>query len=414
MRPARYVAVLAVTLVLEIALCLFLFNNIGNVRQDAVAVNECVKSVEINYPNQDAYSKELDYVLLSEDGTVLYSTRDGLSESINEAVSNGDTILDIDGIGKILIHNSTEESVNSYKNSIIAVIVASTLIQVLIIVIYLYRIKRTLIDPFKNMNEFAVRVAGGDLDIPLMVDGKHVFGEFTEAFDLMRTELKKARLAEREANEAKKELVAKLSHDIKTPVASIKSASEVGYEITKEDKTKEYFNQINVKADQIKVLVDNLFNSSVQDVTAISVSAVEYSSDILAPIIRNSDYLGKASSFEVPSARIYVDKLRIQQVFDNLFMNSYKYADTDIEVSCDLEDEYLVVSVRDKGPGVSENELPLLREKYKRGSNSDGKDGAGLGLYLTDYFMNEMDGRLVIENAAPGLKVSVYIRVVEG
>ena len=221
MRPARYVAVLAVTLVLEIALCLFLFNNIGNVRQDAVAVNECVKSVEINYPNQDAYSKELDYVLLSEDGMVLYSTRDGLSESINEAVSNGDTILDIDGIGKILIHNSTEESVNSYKNSIIAVIVASTLIQVLIIVIYLYRIKRTLIDPFKNMNEFAVRVAGGDLDIPLMVDGKHVFGEFTEAFDLMRTELKKARLAEREANEAKKELVAKLSHDIKTPVASI-------------------------------------------------------------------------------------------------------------------------------------------------------------------------------------------------
>ena len=291
---------------------------------------------------------------------------------------------------------------------------AATLIQAVILVLYVYSVKRNVTDPFKEMNEFAVRVAGGDLDIPLKVDGKHVFGEFTEAFDLMRTELKKARLAERQANEDKKELVAKLSHDIKTPVASIKSASEVGYEITKEDKTKQYFNQINVKADQIKVLVDNLFYSSVQDITEITVAPVEYSSDILVPIIRNSDYLGKASSFEVPPVRIFADKLRMQQVFDNIFMNSYKYAGTDIDVECGLEGEYLIVSLRDKGPGVPEEELPLLREKYKRGSNSEGKDGAGLGLYLTDYFMNEMDGRLVIANAAPGLKVSVYIRIVEG
>ncbi len=414
MRTRRYVAALAVTVVLEIVFCLFVFNKIGNIRQDTVAVNECVKSIETNYPDQDKYNTSLDYVLISGDGEVLYRTGDGLSETVNDAVSNGDTILDVEGVGKVLIHNSTEDSIDSYKRSIIAAVVAATLIQVVILVLYVYSIKRNVTDPFKEMNEFAVRVAGGDLDIPLKVDGKHVFGEFTEAFDLMRTELKKARLAEREANEAKKELVAKLSHDIKTPVASIKSASEVGYEITKEEKTKTYFNQINVKADQIKVLVDNLFNSSVQDVTAISVTPLEYSSGIIAEIIKNSDYLGKAGAFTVPEAKIFVDKLRIQQVFDNLFMNSYKYADTDVEVSCVLEDEYLVVSVSDKGPGVSENDLPLLREKYKRGSNAEGKDGAGLGLYLTDYFMNEMDGKLVIENAAPGLKVSVYIRTVEG
>ena len=414
MRTRRYVAALAVTVVLEIVFCLFVFNKIGNISQDTVAVNECVKSIETYYPDQDKYSRALEYVLISGDGEVLYRTGDGLSETVNDAVSNGDTILDVEGVGKILIHNSTEDSIDSYKRSIIAAVVAATLIQAVILVLYVYSVKRNVTDPFKEMNEFAVRVAGGDLDIPLKVDGKHVFGEFTEAFDLMRTELKKARLAERQANEDKKELVAKLSHDIKTPVASIKSASEVGYEITKEDKTKQYFNQINVKADQIKVLVDNLFYSSVQDITEITVAPVEYSSDILAPIIRNSDYLGKASSFEVPPVRIFADKLRMQQVFDNIFMNSYKYAGTDIDVECGLEGEYLIVSLRDKGPGVPEEELPLLREKYKRGSNSEGKDGAGLGLYLTDYFMNEMDGRLVIANAAPGLKVSVYIRTMEG
>ena len=230
---------------------------------------------------------------------------------------------------------------------------------------------------------------------------------------MMRTELKKARRAEKEANDAKKEMVAKLSHDIKTPVASIKSSSEIGYEISKDEKTKHYFNLINEKSDQVTTLVANLFNSSVNDITEIAVTPMEYGSDILEPIIKNSDYLNKAGSFTVPEVRIFVDKLRIQQVFDNLFMNSYKYADTDIEVSCDLVDDYLKVSIRDKGPGVAENEIPLLREKYKRGSNCEGKDGAGLGLYLTDYFIRQMDGKLDIINAHPGLNVSVFIRTIE-
>ncbi len=412
MRPIRYVAVLAVTLVLETALCLFLFNNIGNVRQDVVAVNECVKSVEINYPDQSLYSTDLDYVLLSEDETVLYKTRDGLSETVNEAVGNGDTILDIDidGIGKILIHNSTEESVNSYKNSIIAVIVASALIQTLIIFIYLYRIKKTLIDPFKRMNEFAVRVAGGDLDIPLKVDGKHLFGEFTEAFDLMRTELKRARLAEKQANDAKKEMVAKLSHDIKTPVASIKSSSEIGYEISKDEKTKHYFNLINEKSDQVTALVANLFNSSINDITEIAVNPAKYNSDILYSIIRNSDYLNKASKFTVPEADIYVDKLRLQQVFDNIFMNSYKYANTGIDVEVSSGNDFLEVKIKDHGPGVDPEEIPLLKEKYKRGGNASDKDGAGLGLFLSDYFITNMDGALLLDSDGSGFEVTVKIR----
>ena len=141
-----------------------------------------------------------------------------------------------------------------------------------------FYLKRTVTDPFRELNDFAVRVAGGNLDMPLKMDKAHVFGSFTEAFDMMRTELKKARRAEKEANDAKKEMVAKLSHDIKTPVASIKSSSEIGYEISKDEKTRHYFNLINEKSDQVTTLVANLFNSSVNDITEISVTPLEYSS----------------------------------------------------------------------------------------------------------------------------------------
>lgn len=418
MKKGFFAVLLILSFLVEAALCIVLYNKLEDVKQDVVAVNACLKQIENNYGDESQYSTDIDYTLIDNDGNVLFKTADDLSESVTEAVSNSDSIVDVvvDGevVGKMIVHNTTSNLVARYKILLIGGIAVISLLQLIVIAGFYIYLRRTITEPFGKLNDFAVRVAGGNLDMPLNMDKAHVFGSFTEAFDMMRVELKKARQAEKEANDAKKEMVAKLSHDIKTPVASIKSSSEIGYEISKDEKTRHYFNLINEKSDQVTTLVANLFNSSVNDITEISVTPLEYNSEILETIIRSSDYLNKAGAFEVPRAQIYVDKLRIQQVFDNLFMNSYKYADTDIDVECEKGSGYIVVSIRDKGPGVAENELPLLREKYKRGSNSEGKDGAGLGLYLTDYFMNEMDGKLVIENASPGLKLSVYIRTVEG
>ncbi|MBR6483380.1 MAG: HAMP domain-containing histidine kinase, partial [Clostridiales bacterium] len=359
-------------------------------------------------------SRELDYVVLDEQGKVVYKTADGLSGSVNDAIKHNDTILDLEkhpGF-KIVINNTSSEQVREYKNGIIISILSLSLVQLILVISYYLYLHKTIIIPFKKLKDFSSRVAGGNLDIPLEMDRKNIFGSFTESFDIMRQELKKARAAEKKANDDKKEMVAKLSHDIKTPVASIKSSSEIGYEMAKDQKIKDYFNMINIKSDQITVLVDNLFNSSVQDITEIPVSPVEVRSDIVYDLIRNSDYLNKASAFEIPECSVFADKLRLQQSFDNIFMNSYKYADTDIEVKSYIMDEYLVIEISDKGPGVSENELPLLKEKYKRGSDAKAKDGAGLGLYLTDYFLTNMDGKLELRNNEPGFTAVLYLRAI--
>ena len=56
-------------------------------------------------------------------------------------------------------------------------------------------------------------------------------------------------------------------------------------------------------------------------------------------------------------------------------------------------------------------ELPVLKEKYKRGSNVSEQDGAGLGLYLTNLFVEKMGGKLALENGEPGFVVCLYIRL---
>lgn len=416
MKKSPFIIVLILIFIAEALMCYFMLTRIKDIKTDPVKVNECMYSISLNYGDTSKYNTQLDYVVIDNDENLVYKTRDGLSETINDAIKTRGLILDltVDGevVGKVIFDYSMDRQLEDVKKDIVILFVVVGVLQVVIVAAWYVYIDMKVVKPFKKLNSFATRVAEGNLDLPLTMDKGHVFGEFTEAFDLMRTELKKARAAEKKASDDKKEMVAKLSHDIKTPVASIKSTSEIGFEVTKEERTKEMFNVINVKTDQIKSLVDNLFNSSVGDVTEIAVNPGNYESGDILSLIKNSDYLNRAGSFNIPGCTVYMDKLRLQQVFDNIFMNSYKYADTDIRVDPEIAEEYLIIRISDEGPGVKDEEVPLLKEKYKRGSNSSDKDGAGLGLYLTNYFMEKMDGKLTLRNLEKGFEVAVYLRII--
>ena len=230
MKKAPFIFLILLSFLLETILCYSLYQKISFAEQDPVVVNRCRMSVADHFGEEELYDRSLDYVVLDTTGQVLFRTKDGLSENISAAVRNSDTILTIekDGTnqGTILIRNTVTDKIQSLKKQIILVIVICAFIQIALIVYYFLYLKKRITDPFHQLSGFATRVAGGNLDLPLNVDRKHVFGEFTEAFDLMRNELKKARAAEKKAIDEKKELVAKLSHDIKTPVASIKSTSD--------------------------------------------------------------------------------------------------------------------------------------------------------------------------------------------
>lgn len=392
-------------------------------RQDSVRVNEVVKSVLEDWENLSAggpcIERDTDsqtdpaYVVLDTEGTVLFQTRSDLSSSVNRAVIHRDTILDlvIDGqtVGKIIINNDSERLFAKRKRILLLVMLLAMLLQCGLCIGYFFYLKRVMIDPFEKLNGFAQRIAGGNLDIPLSMDRHNLFGAFTESFDIMRSEIKKARIAQAKANVSKKELVAELSHDIKTPVASIKAASEVGAALTDNERIRDNYTQIIYKADQINTLITNLFTATMEELEQLSVTPEDMESRVVEEMLESSDYLHRGVIPKIPECILYADPLRLQQVFDNIFANSYKYAGTKIEVMICRKERRLDVRIEDYGGGVSEEELPLLREKFKRGGHVEHVEGAGLGLYISDYFMGEMNGELVIENGEHGLAVTVRI-----
>lgn len=388
--------------------------------QDTVAVNEIVQTVRRDWGSLEDHINDtgLDYVVLDAGGAVLYRTRPGLSESVHDAIAHRDTMLDVEiggkPVGKLIIYNDASAMLRSEKRTAVLVMTAAMLLQLGICAGYFCLIHRTMVIPFRRLEEFAQRVAGGNLDIPLEMDRHNLFGAFTESFDLMRDRLKKARIAEAKANADKKELVAKLSHDIKTPVASIKAASEVGAALASDEKSRGNYRQIEQKADQINTLVTNLFSATLEELDELTVTPSDLKSGELRILLENADYLHRAALPSLPDCLLFADRLRLQQVFDNIFANSYKYANTEMEVTAELREGCLAVCAEDYGGGVAAGELPHLKEKFMRGGNAQGIEGAGLGLYISAHCMEEMGGRLELENGASGLKVSVYIALSRG
>jgi signal transduction histidine kinase len=271
--------------------------------------------------------------------------------------------------------------------------------------------QRNLIKPFRKLRSFAQRIAAGSLDMPLEMDKSNMFGAFPESFDLMREELKAAKEREHIANLQKKELVASLSHDIKTPVASIMSAMDIMLVNAENKKERKTIEAVNTKLEQINALVTNMFHATLEELQALKVSLSGVQSTDIKRLIENADYEGRVLSFTTPDCIVLADPMRLQQVFDNIMHNSYKYADTDISIKSAISGDNLIIDVRDYGTGVLDEEIPLLTSKFYRGKNAENSDGYGLGLYISKYFMEQMSGDLSCVSNNEGFTVKLTLNL---
>ncbi len=277
----------------------------------------------------------------------------------------------------------------------------------LLLLIYLYFIK-----PFRALQRFSAHIAKGNFDFPLPVSKRDFFGAFTESFDIMREELKKAKEGEYRANRSKKELIAELSHDIKTPISAIKATCEVMQIKEKKEETLEKVGIIASKAEAVDKLVDNMFHATLEELEVLKVETVEESSKRVEEMLQELKYYGELTfENEAPECLIYMDPLRLSQVIDNIVNNAYKYAGTGVSVAFEMEEDGICLRIRDAGPGVPEEELALLTEKFYRGSNAAGKAGSGLGLYLAKVFMERMKGGFACYNQ-DGFVAELFLRKV--
>ncbi len=420
----RSFLIYAVFFVLLIVLASLYLGNLGSreVTSYPTQINRLTIALGNNWDEVSGRKKALvdsdqpfDYAIIDNEGNLLQYTREGISTSVSSATTHYDVIRDVvteDGtiLGKIIVHNTYHEH-QVRRNRIMAGIVGGVLLLMLgVTALYFFYLKKRVVDPFNEMKGFASKVASGNLDVPMKMDKGNVFGAFTEAFDIMRDELRASKMREAEAVKARKELVAQLSHDIKTPVTSIKAMTDVMQLTAKSEEEKTTLRSINAKADQIDSLVSNLFHATLEELEHLEVNEEEATSREIAGFISDADYLKKVKEVNIVDAVVRADRLRLNQVIGNIFANSYKYANTEMTVESRIEKSvdgknFLVIGIGDQGGGVAEEEIETIFGKFRRGKNAEGKDGAGLGLYISRYLMEKMGGEITAANKNGGLCV---------
>jgi signal transduction histidine kinase len=346
---------------------------------------------------------------------ILLMSDENYESTLNELFKEGYVVLDLYKSGQYIGKTAWNMGLNTYQQLKLQLFekfaLACSILLVLgyfgLLVVY-YR----YVLPFRKLQDFSKEIAKGNLDIPLRMEKHNFFGAFTESFDMMRDELHKAKENEYRANRSKKELVAELSHDIKTPLSTIKATCEVMQVKEKSQDILEKIGVISGKAEMIDKLVSNMFHATLEDLEVLKVEVTEVSSLCITSMFQELKFNGEIQiENEIPECLVNIDKLRLQQVIDNIINNSYKYAGTVISVSFQERMNGIEIRIQDRGEGVPEEELAMITEKFYRGSNTKGKIGYGLGLYLANMFMKRMHGGMECHNAN-GFLVILFVKKV--
>lgn len=410
MKLRTVMLITGISLLLTLGILLIYINSLEYNANDIPALNDIYKSIEKDLLTQPKEVVEEKYgcrIILRDDASY--------SHEVYSALKRANTMLDyLEGnrlIGKIIFPANSASFIRLKRNLSASLIITFFVLTLILTSVSLYIYKRIL-HPFRRLEQFADHISIGNLDLPLVMDKSNYFGAFTESFDMMREELKRARQGEYEANRSKKELVAELSHDIKTPVATIKALCEVLEIKQKDEDTLSKIRTIYQKADVIDKLISNLFHATLEELEVLKIEPTQELSTCIEEMFADHNYHGKIHlKNEIPGCLIYCDRLRLTQVIDNIINNSYKYAGTDIDVTFSEDETTLMIEIRDYGNNIAEGDLPLVFTKFYRGENAASHSGTGLGLYLAKLFMEGMGGGIECLSDW-GFVVKLYLRKV--
>ena len=269
-------------------------------------------------------------------------------------------------------------------------------------------IASSLSSPLTNMTSTAKKLAGGDFNVEFDANGYAEIAELSDTLNHMKEELKKTGVLQRE-------LLANVTHDLKTPLTMVKAYAEMIKDISGDVKEKrdKHAQVIIDEADRLTMLVNDILNlSKVQsDMDALSLGKVDLSALTLKVIDRFSSFSesnGYTIKSEIaPGVCAEVDAQKIEQVIYNLIGNAINYTGEDKTVSVYLsrEGDKATLEVVDTGKGIAEDQMETIWEKYYRASDTHKRPvkGTGLGLSIVKAILD-----------AHGLKYGVISKKNEG
>jgi two-component system sensor histidine kinase MprB len=242
-----------------------------------------------------------------------------------------------------------------------------------------------------------------DLSRRLSIHADDEVGQLASRFNVMLERLEGSRTALDESVRAQRQLVADASHELRTPITSLRTNIEVllaGGEISDEDRRRLLADVVE-QSEELSALVGDLIELARGDLPSGSVEDARLDG-IVAESVARARRNSPQVRFEATLAPMIVDVVpdRLGRAVNNLLDNAARHSPPGgvVEVVVDADG----MRVRDHGPGVAEPDLPYVFDRFFRGANSRGRQGSGLGLAIVRQVAEQHGGSVTAANARDG------------
>ena len=326
------------------------------------------------------------------------------AESIeHEFEVSADQLLDDDGLEDMVKEWTVK------KDRFILLFLADGIICILALVgvsqVFTRNLTKHIMKPLDALDEGARRVQKNDLTQDILYVGDAEFEEVCTTFNNMQGHILEEQEKNRRYEQARTDMIAGISHDLRTPLTAIKGSIKAmldGVAATPQMQQK-FLSAAYRRTGEMDVLLNQLFYLSKLETGNMPLDIREINlTDFLAKYVTGKQEVLDPASVELRAVlqeRNYftmADPEQMQRILDNLVENSVKYSEKSpvhVEISLKSDGENLHLTVSDDGNGVEEEKLPHIFEEFYRADESrNQKEGNGLGLYIVKYLIDAMGG----------------------
>jgi len=288
---------------------------------------------------------------------------------------------------------------------------------------------RNIITPLETLAYGVHQIRDGNLDYRIEYNGKDEFAQIVSDFNEMAGRLLDMVNARKKDDENRRELIAGISHDLRTPLTSIKAYVE-GLEkgvATNPQIQKMYLDTIKSKTDDLNYIVTQLFQFSKLDIGEfpfcmerldIGRTLADYVDGV------QIEYMDKGLSVSVAKnvtgLFVEADAVQLRNIFTNLLENAHKYGASEggiVTITCEEIDGAVRLSFTDNGAGVPPETLERLFDVFYRNDKARTKpgQGSGLGLAIAQKIAERFGGSICAHNAeGAGLCVEIWVPLCRG
>ncbi|WP_317981829.1 sensor histidine kinase [Paenibacillus glycanilyticus] len=346
---------------------------------------------------------------------ILANLSDGRMKAEHPGPPSGDQwetipFLSPDGSsGKLVIVSDMKPVADFFKRLVPLVLL--TLLGALIVTngLLTYLVSRSIIKPLYALKEAAGQIREGDLNHPVRLRRQDEIGQLGAAFEEMRVRLQASLGAQLELEQGRKELLANISHDLKTPITAIQGCTDClrdGIADT-EEKRQKYVQMIAGKTTEMNRMIEELqlystldtgklpFHWDTVDLTAYM---IQYVNELQLDPRFSGTEVTFTSSAGTEQVLIQADRQKLHRALMNLADNSLQYMKGEtkrLQFSLDEEPGGIcLLQIRDNGEGIPADALPRVFDRFFRAqsSRSPGKGNSGLGLAIVKQIIEAHGG----------------------